>query len=423
MIVSLQTHRLQTLDQVREFVASSGEASFRHTDRASAYAFCRRTLAQFRYRSLGRRDKGSVRAYLAKVTGLSRAQVQRLIRQYLETGRIVDRRGPPKNAFKARFTKADKGLLAEVDAVLEQRCGHATRAVMRRMYEEYGDERFERLATISNGHLYNLRKSKTYRRRRTHYRKTKARKVGIAERRKPQPKGRPGFLRVDTVDQGEKDGKKGVFHINLVDEVTQWEHVGTVRAISERFLLKVLEELIKSCPFKVLGFRADNGSEYINHLVAELLNSLHIPEFTKSRPRRSNDNALVESKNGNVIRRCFGYGHIPKLFDREVNVFSRDVLTPYLNFHRPCLFPTEVVDPKGKTTKHYRYQDTMTPFEKLKSLTDAEQYLKPGITIAALEQQAKAVSDLDAATALNKARDRLFDLIKRESDPPRRRSA
>ncbi len=421
--MSLHTHRLQTLDQIREFLSSSGEASFRHTDRSSAYAFCRRTLGRFRYSSLGRRDKGTVRAYLAKVTGLSRAQVQRLIRQYLETGRIVDRRGPPKNAFKARFTKADKGLLAEVDAVLEQRCGHATRAVMRRMYEEYGDERFERLASISNGHFYNLRKSKTYTRRRTHRRKTKARKVGIAERRKPRPKGRPGFLRVDTVDQGEKDGEKGVFHVNLVDEVTQWEHVGTVRAISQNCLLKVLRELIESCPFKVLGFHADNGSEYINHRVAEMLNSLHIPEFTKSRPRRSNDNALVESKNGNVIRRCFGYGHIPKLFDREVNVFSRDVLTPYLNLHRPCLFPTEVVDPKGKATRRYRYQDTMTPFEKLKSLPGAEQYLKPDITIAALERGAKAVSDLDAAIALNNARDRLFDLIKREADPLRRRTA
>ena len=171
------------------------------------------------------------------------------------------------------------------------------------------------------------------------------------------------------------------------------------------------------------GFHADNGSEYINHRGAEMFNGLHVPEFTKSRPRRSNDNALVESKNGNVIRRCFGYQHIPKLFDREVNVFSRDVLTPYLNFHRPCLFPSEVVDPKGKTTRRYRYQDTMTPFEKLKSLTDVEQYLKPGITIAALEEQALARSDLDAALALNQARARLFDLIKREFDPLRPRSA
>ena len=423
MIVSLQTHRVRTLDQVREFVSSGGEPSFRHADRRSAYEFCQQTLVRFRYKSLGKADKGAVRAYLAKATGFSRAQTARLIRQYVETGRIRDRRGAPARPFSRRFTKADVGLLAEVDATLGQMCGHSTRAVMRRMYEEYGDARFERLASISNGHFYNLRKSTTYRRRRTTFRKTRARKVAIGDRRKPRPLGRPGFVRVDTVDQGEKDGQKGVFHINLVDEVTQWEHVGTVRAISENCLLKVLRELIESCPFQVRGFHADNGSEYINHRVADLLNSLHVAEFTKSRARRSNDNALVESKNGNVIRRCFGYGHIPKPFARECNAFARDVLNPYLNFHRPCLFATEITDRRGKKSKRYRYQDTMTPFEKLRSLPDAEQHLRPGVTLGLLEEQAKAQTDLEAAAALNRARARLFKLIQRESDPHRRRSA
>ena len=294
---------------------------------------------------------------------------------------------------------------------------------MRRMFEEYGDERFERLAAISNGQFYNLRNGATYRRRRTTFRKTRATAVRIGERRKPQPHGRPGFLRVDTVHQGDQSGEKGVYHINLVDEVTQWEHVATVRAISERCLVPVLEELIRACPFKVLGFHADNGSEYINHRVAEMLSRLHVPEFTKSRARRSNDNALVESKNGNVIRRQFGYRHIPKLFAREVNAFARDVLSPYLNFHRPCLFPTETVDHKGRITKRYLYRDVMTPFEKLKSLPDVEQYLRPGVTLCALKEEARASSDLDAARTLNQARARLFELIDRESDSNRRRSA
>ncbi len=131
---------------------------------------------------------------------------------------------------------------------------------------------------------------------------------------------------------------------------------------------------------------------------------LHVPEFTKSRPRRSNDNALVESKNGNVIRRHFGYGQIPKPFAREVNAFARDRLSPFLNFHHPCLFASEVTDTKGKTRKRYRYQDVMTSFEKLRSLPEVEQYLKTGVTIAALEDQARAMSDLDAAVALKRAR-------------------
>ena len=306
MILTLQTRRLQTLDEVRRFLSGNEEVDFLLLDRDSAYEFIVQTFPGSATARCGGATRGSIRAYLMKMTGKSESQVTRLIRQYLDTGRLRDRRGAGDHAFDRRYTKADIGLLAEVDEALGQVCGHSTRAVMRRMLEKFGDARFERLAYISNGHFYNLRKSTTYRRRRTVFEKTKAASVRIGERRKPKPQGRPGFLRVDTVHQGDRDGEKGVYHVNLVDEVLQWEHVATVRAISERCLVPVLEELIKSCPFKVLGFHADNGSEYINHCVADMLNRLRVPEFTKSRARRSNDNALVESKNGAVVRRCFG---------------------------------------------------------------------------------------------------------------------
>ena len=107
----------------------------------------------------------------------------------------------------------------------------------------------------------------------------------------------PGFLRVDTVHQGDRDGVKGVHIVNLVDEVTQYEYVGVVRGISERFLIPALEALLLMFPFPVLGFHADNGSEYINHRMVGLLQKLRVGEFTKSRARRSNDNAPVEGKN------------------------------------------------------------------------------------------------------------------------------
>ena len=94
----------------------------------------------------------------------------------------------------------------------------------------------------------------------------------------------------------------------------------------------------------VRGFHTDNGSEFINHKIAARLQALHIDEFTKSRPRRSNDNALVESKNGSVIRKHLGYGHIPSRYAERVNAFTQQILSPYLNFHRPCLFPVDEVD-------------------------------------------------------------------------------
>ena len=88
--------------------------------------------------------------------------------------------------------------------------------------------------------------------------------AAIGERHKPHPEGRSGFVRVDLVHQGDLDGRKGIYEINLVDEVTQYELVGAVEAISERFLVPVLEGLLGLFPFVIKGFHADNGSECVN---------------------------------------------------------------------------------------------------------------------------------------------------------------
>ena len=409
MIVTLQTQRVRTLEQVRRVAEGNEPVDFAVADRESAYAFIRRALVEFSYTTLSKSDKGAVKAYLAKMTGLSRAQLTRLMAQHRNTGRICDHRdGGPAQPFEWRYSAADVRLLAEVDAALGQRCGPATRAVLRRQFELFADERFERLARLSNGHLYNLRKSQTYRRKRTVFTKTRARVVAIGERRKPRPDAQPGFLRVDTVHQGDRDGAKGVYYVNTVDEVTQYEHIGCVQAISERFLVPVLEALINAYPFEIRAFHADNGSQYINHRVAALLNKLHIGQFTKSRARQCNDNALVESKNGSVIRTYLGYDHIPQRFAVQVNAFTYNVLSPYLNHHRPCLFATEYRDAKGRIRKRYLDHDLATPYEKLKSLTHAPRFLKPGVTFTALDAVAYAHSDLDAALAVNAARDELF---------------
>jgi transposase InsO family protein len=119
--------------------------------------------------------------------------------------------------------------------------------------------------------------------------------VSIGERRRPDPQGRPGYLRVDTVHQGDQNSAKGVYHINAVDEVTQWQIVAACERISELWLEPVLQALLRQFPFRIRGFHSDNGSEFVNHTVARLLNKLLI-EQTKSRPRHSNDNGLVETK-------------------------------------------------------------------------------------------------------------------------------
>ena len=227
-------------------------------------------------------------------------------------------------------------------------------------------------------------------------------------RKAPEPNGRPGFVRVDTVHLGDRDGRKGVYVVNMVDEVTQYEHVGAVPGISERFMAPILEALLLLFPFHVLGFHADNGSEYVNRRVAALLNKLHVGEFTKSRPRHSNDNALVEGKNTHVVRKHLGHEHIPVRFAGDVDRFAREHLSPFLNFHRPCLFATERVGAKGKVRRTYRRQDVLTPLDKLKSLPGAARFLRQGVRFDDLDRAAAAHCDLQAAKTLNRARDELF---------------
>ena len=261
---------------------------------------------------------------------------------------------------------------------------------------------------ISVAHLYNLRQRSGYRGHRQVWTKTRPVTIPIGTRRAPAPNNRPGYLRLDSVHQGDQDGLKGVYHINAVDCVTQFEAVATCERLSEAYLIPVLQELLHSFPFIIRGFHSDNGSEYINRHVADMLNRLLIEEHTKSRSRHSNDNAQAESKNGSIVRKHFGYSHIPQRFARVVNDLCREHLNPYLNFHRPCLFPETITDSKGRQRKRYPYKLMMTPYEKLKSLPDAAQYLKPGISFQALDALAASRSDNEAAERLNEARARLF---------------
>src|SRR5262249_32674547 len=328
-----------------------------------------------------------------KVTGMSVSQMTRLIRAFLDHG-VVRAAAYQRHRFAARYTPEDITLLAEVDRAHERLSGPATRRILQREYEQYGNQAYQRLAKISVAHLYNLRASARYRNQAAVFEPTRSSAAAIGERRRPDPRGRPGFLRVDTVHQGDWGGAKGVYHINAVDAVTQWQVVGCASKISETYLLPVLEGVLEQFPFVVLGFHVDNGSEYINHRVAKMLGKLHA-EFTKSRACRSQDNALVEGKNGAVIRKLIGYGHIAGEHAETVAEFYARYLNPYLNFHRPCGFATVSLDERGKRCRKYKLEDYRTPFEKLQSLEGVAQYLKPGLSLGQLKREALAMSDTE----------------------------
>lgn len=411
MVIDMNEAQVHTLEQVRQVLDGTQALEFRRAeDDEGRYGWIESVLLRFDYRQLPRPERGLVLAYLQRLSGYSRAQITRLVSRWTAGKRLVKQYRAPKRAFARRYTAADVALLAEVDRAMNTLSGPATACVLRRQRDVFGDMRFARLGAISVGHLYNLRNSTPYRAQRVVLTKTRPTQgVTIGVRKAPAPEGRPGFIRIDSVHQGDLDGTKGLYHINAVDCVTQWEVVASVRTISEIHLLPVIEQMLAQFPFELLGFHADNGSEYVNHQVASMLDKLRI-EFTRSRPRRSNDNGLAETKNGAVVRKLFGYEHIAQRHAGRFNTFCVEYLNPFLNFHRPCLFATDVADPKkpGRIKRVYRPKDAMTPLDKLASLPNAATFLRAGVTFEDLHALARALTDVQAAEELNEARNALF---------------
>jgi len=410
MVIDMNDEQLHTLAQMQAFLDGTVAVDFA-VALEERYGFIARTVRRFGYAGLKRAQKAVVLRFLERVSGYSRQQLTRLVKRGCEAGRLIKAYRGSRTSFARTYTSADVLLLAHTDNLHGTLSGLATKKLMERAFELFGEARYARLARISVAHLYNLRQREGYQRQRQVWTKTRPVSIAIGERRAPAPNNQPGYLRVDSVHQGDQDGIKGVYHINTVDCVTQYEALATCERISEAFLIPVLEALLQSFPFTILGFHSDNGSEFINHQVAKLLNKLLIEEHTKSRSRHSNDNAQVESKNGAIVRKHLGYSHIPQRYASLVNAFCAEHLNPYTNFHRPCLFAETITDAKGRQRKRYPYAMMMTPYDKFKSLDNAALFLKPEITFAQLDLQARAMSDNEAAQCLQEARGKLFKTI------------
>lgn len=399
--------RIVSIPQIREFIKVAKGITFRGSTRKEKYRWTEDVLNKFRYFSLKKRDKTIVKSYIMKMTGYSDPQVTRLIAKKKKIGKIMACL-TKRNKFFRIYTTDDVALLIETDNAHSRLSGPATRHVFQREYEMFGRKEYKKLKNISVSHIYNLRDTRQYKSNTLFFEKTKPSVTPIGERRKPEPKGRPGFIRVDTVHQGDRDKEKGVYHINLVDEATQWELVFAVEKISEKYLETVLEKALLAFPFEIINFHSDNGSEFINKIVAKLLNKLLIVQ-TKSRARRCNDNALVEGKNGSVVRKHMGRSFISQKHAPLVNEFYETYLNFYLNFHRPCGFASLKKDKTGKIRKVYKLEDYATPYEKLRSLPDVKKYLKDKVAFKELDTLAKKESDTEFAAIMQKAKVELFN--------------
>ena len=410
MTINMNDSHITSIAQLRELLKVTTRVEFKSKNKKETYEWIGKTLGRFHYFGLKKKDKSIIKRYIMAMTGVSDAQLTRLIQRKKEKG-VVTLSSTKRHRFPKKYTAEDTARLIETDKAHGRLSGPATKRIFQRMHDIFKDQRFARLKNISIAHMYNLRGTRQYLSWTTFFTKTRPTPVNIGERKKPDTKGEPGFLRVDTVHQGDRDKEKGVYHINLVDEATQWEVVCAVEKISEYYLQPILEDALCQFPFVIKGFHSDNGSEYINRVVAKLLNTLLIRQ-TKSRARHCNDNALVEGKNGSIIRKHIGYMHIPQRHASPLNDFYRNHLNPYVNYHRPCGFATKIIDEKGKVKKVYDVY--RTPFEALAAHPRASEFLKKGITIEKLTHIAYEKSDNECAALMQKAKAELFKNFNRQ---------
>lgn len=403
MTITMDDSRITSIAQLREFLQGTQNIPFSLESESvtKKYTFIDQTIKKFSYKKLAKKDKKIIIWYVQKVTGYKKKRVYQLLAK-AENGVLKKATYTRINPHKV-YTSFDVKLLEKTDELHLRLSELATKEIVRREYEVFKKKDYQTIAKISHAHITNLRHNPIYRSFWINH--TKARQISIGETKPPENFGRPGSIRIDSVSQ------KDIYHINSVDEITQWEIAFCVPQISERYMIPILEEIFAQYPFVIFNFHSDRGHETINYRVAELLQRLLIKQ-TKSRSYHSNDNALVETKNGSIIRKNFGWEHIDQRMCDEINSYYKNYFNPYLNFHRPCGFPTIQTSEKGKKTKLYNlYQ---VPYERLKSLPQAQKYLKKNMTFAELDSIAYSHSDNEFATIMREQERKLFQKIRQK---------
>jgi transposase InsO family protein len=366
------------------------EAKFVITSTKDAYKFIKHTTWNLYYKKLKKKEKGKVLKFLCIITGWSKSHIKRLVGLSIK-GKLHYK--PPqrnRTSFTKKYTTEDIALIAEFDNYTRR--------------------------SNANALIHNFRKTNLYRNCSQTFTRTNSVQNTIGVRTKPRPNGQPGFLRVDSVHGGDKNGKKGMYYVNFVDEVLQWEIVISVATITQTDLETLYREVLESFPFKIQNFHSDNGSELINDYLASILEDLHIKQ-TKSRPRKHNDNALVESKNGWVIRKHFGYIFRPKQSAEIVQEYLAVFFNRYLNYNRPCSFPNVTYKGNGKKIVKYPKDEYKTPYEKLKSVDPDGVYLKNGLTYKSLDRIALEYSDYEFVKIMNKEYKNMMKKFKNQFSP------
>src|SRR5487761_1115822 len=274
MQITMDDSRLVNITQLREFLKASQKVvvSLENASIEEKYQYIEKTIKQFSYTKLSKKDKRIVLSYIKKVTGYKTARLYKPVAR-AEQGTLkkaLYQRIHPTKIYVNRDIK-----LPEITDELHLRLSEdATKEILRREFEMFHHGDYQTISQVSHSHITNLRHSPVCKSSWINH--TKARQIPIGETRSPENYGKPGSIRVDSVSH------KDVYRINSVDEIAQWEIVFCVPQLSESCMKIAPEEILSDYPFVIFNFHSDRGHETINYVVADLLQRLVIKQ-TKSR--------------------------------------------------------------------------------------------------------------------------------------------
>lgn len=209
MTIIMDDSHILSIAQIKEFLKLNKGIEFKAVSREQKYRWIEKTFLKFGYFGLKKRDKTKVKNYIKQMTGLSDSQTTRLIALKKKFSKIW-LGSTKRHHFPRKYTSSDIARLIETDNLHLRLSGPATKAILRREYEVFGKEKYRNIKDISSAHIYNLRATRQYQSHSLTIKKTQPRKIPIGERKKPEPQGRPGYLRVDSVHQGDMEKEKGV---------------------------------------------------------------------------------------------------------------------------------------------------------------------------------------------------------------------
>ena len=237
MQITMNNSSKTSIKQIEKCIKHLPGVEFKAEDRYQAYKWINEIFKVIKYSKLKKKERGEVLTYISTFTGYKRGWVKKLAVQYIR-GKLEIKKYQRENGFNKKYTYEDKQLLFETRKVHNFISGNAIRKIMRDEYEIYKHTEYKNIKDISVSYMYKLF-GKTHDRRANKFFGTKPKNSTIGIRAPLTYDGCAGHLNVDTVHQGDRNGEKGIYHVNIVDSLTQWELIASLDVIAESSLAPV----------------------------------------------------------------------------------------------------------------------------------------------------------------------------------------